>query len=187
MTGARSATAAALAAAVMLVGCTGSDSDPEPAHSSTVATRTAGQETPSTTATLLDPTAPSPPAGADDPDARAVQETVRRYLTALVEGDGATGCASLTVAAATEFTRLAAVDVGGATCLEVFTAISEQLSDAERDAFRVAAIGVPAVSGAAAEVQVTVSDRTTTVALAREGASWLVSDVPGAETGGTIP
>lgn len=82
-------------------------------------------------------------------DAAKVKQTVRRALTALADGNGPAFCALATAGARAELART----TPGATCPDVVTRISHQLSPAVKVGLRHARVGMVTVNGDHASIR----------------------------------
>ena len=87
--------------------------------------------------------------GGGGADAAKVKQTVRRALAALADGNGPAFCALATAGARAELART----TPGATCPDVVTRISHQLSPAVKVGLRHARVGTVSVNGDHASIR----------------------------------
>ncbi|MFN8122169.1 MAG: hypothetical protein U0237_07020 [Thermoleophilia bacterium] len=185
--GRRLLAAAAAAAALLTAGCggDGTTSDAGPAVS------TAPAETfPSSVdggVTTVPPTVPAPtgtapaapPAVTTGADVGAVRVVLQRYIDAFIAADGATACGLLTEESAQAFLADVGPGVGATTCADAFTAVTRQVPQEQRDAFRGAVIDRLSVSGDTAAGRLTVVGVPNEIRLVRRFGDWKIANLPG--------
>jgi predicted lipid-binding transport protein (Tim44 family) len=175
----RRATAALAAALVAVaVGCGGEADDALEVTSAPSATTAPA----SPTSTVPVVTAPAPvtgPAVTTGEDVDAARAVLQRYVDAFVAADGATACGLLTDESAEAFLQAVGATVGASSCAEAFTAVTEQLPEEQRDAFRSAVIDDLVVTGDTARGRLTVIGVSNEFRLTRVLGDWRIANLPG--------
>jgi len=131
---------------------------------------------PAPSATAPGSTVPVVTTGADVAAARAV---LRRYIDAFVAADGAAACALLTEESAQAFLADVGPGVGATTCADAFTAVTRQVPQEQRDAFRGAVIDRLSVSGDTAAGRLSVAGVPNEIRLVRRFGEWRIANLPG--------
>ncbi len=172
---------AALAAALLAVavGCGGEADEAlevTSAPSATTAPAPATATVPAVTAPEPVVTGPAVTTGEDVDAARAV---LQGYVDAFVAADGATACGLLTDESAEAFLQAVGATVGASSCADAFTAVTEQLPEEQRDAFRGAVIDGLVVTGDTARGRLTVIGVSNEFRLTRVLGDWRIANLPG--------
>lgn len=185
--GRRITAAGAAAAVLLLAGCGGAEEAPSDGAVPTSPASTLPSSV-DTGVVTVPPTAPSPQApapGSTTPgvttgeDVTEVRAVLRRYIDAFVAADGATACALLTEESSDAFLAAVGSSVGATTCADAFAAVTRQVPQEQRDAFRSGVIDRLTVSGDTAAGRLTVVGVSNDFRLVRRFGEWRIANLPG--------
>jgi hypothetical protein len=109
------------------------------------------------------------------------KSAVKDYVNAFVNGDGHKACSLMTAATRQQFVKRSRALTKTTDCASAIEAIRTQAGQAAMGALKKVTFSDPHVAGDTATVKLTSSTGTSTAFLKKEGGSWKVSGVPGAQ------